>query len=211
MNIDFYKFIFLPWCRKVLKNWINHDCRLFFFYLAITFLIAIVIFFLFDSFRGGRALLDALFWLPHASSQHYAPVSPLKQSSFRCAENTHSSLLNLQPHLPGPSVSVAALWLASQKQWLHVEWLTMRINKRKKGAWLRLLFFCNCYWSRQYTACEREALIDYKCTETDANPGSLQMPDSKRATVTLGYDVPIYSILFTCHDFANQIRCSDSL
>ena len=69
--------------------------------------------------------------------------------------------------MPSPWVSVTALWLARQRQWLHLEWLTIRINKRKRGVWLGLLFFYNCYWSRdinfpQYPACEAGGLIDYK-------------------------------------------------
>ena len=35
----------------------------------------IVLFFLLDGFTGAVHYFDALFWHPHASSQHYVPVS----------------------------------------------------------------------------------------------------------------------------------------
>ena len=45
--------------------------------------------------------------------------------------------LSLQLHLPGPWVSVADLWLARQKQWLHVECLT---NTKEERGFFGLSF-----------------------------------------------------------------------
>ena len=40
-------------------------------------------FFLLGSFTGVAHYFDALFWHPHASSQHYVPVSPLRAIQFQ--------------------------------------------------------------------------------------------------------------------------------
>ena len=53
-----------------------------------TVLLTLIIFFLLGSFTGVAHHFDALFWHPHASSQHYVTVLPIRAIQFlmRCWE-----------------------------------------------------------------------------------------------------------------------------